>query len=400
MAKDLVASPNQVIATFHDELIAIRRDIHAHPEFGFQEHRTAALVVERLQAYGVDEIHTGIGKTGVVGVIRGQRTDSNRGIGLRADMDCLKMTEENRFAHVSKNVGYMHACGHDGHTTMLLGAAKYLAKTRNFNGTVYCIFQPAEEGHGGGAAMVKDGLFTRFKIDEVYALHNFPDLEEGKIGLRAGPIMASSDTVRIKIEGKGGHGGLPHNAIDPVLVAGHIITAIQSIVARNVKPVDTAVISLCAMTAGVMDTSNVIPRTAELVGTCRAFSPKVQDQIEERLKALIPSIAQAFGATATVLYERHYPPTINSVREAQFAAEVARELFGAENVFDDYEPTMGAEDFSFLLQERPGCYMFIGNGGAECGAFLHNTRYDFNDKIIPSGAGLLCRIAERAMALE
>jgi amidohydrolase len=392
-------SPAKVIENFHAELTAIRRDIHANPEFGFQEHRTAAIVAERLKAYGVDEIHTGIGRTGVVGVIRGKKTDSGRGIGLRADMDCLKMTEENSFGHLSKNIGYMHACGHDGHTAMLLGAAKYLAQTRNFNGTAYMIFQPAEEGHGGGDAMVKDGLFTRWHMDEIYALHNFPDIEVGKIGMKPGPIMASSDSIFIEIEGRGGHGALPHNAIDPVLVAGHIITAIQSIVSRNVKPVDTAVISMCAMQAGVMETTNVIPRVATLSGTARAFSTKMQDQLESRLKALVPAIAEGFGAKATVRYERHYPPTVNTAKEAAFAAEVAREVFGADNVDENTEPTMGAEDFSFMLQQKPGCYMFIGNGGSECGAFLHNTKYDFNDAIIPNGSGFLSRLAERAMPL-
>jgi amidohydrolase len=392
-------SPAKVIENFHAELTAIRRDIHANPEFGFQEHRTAAIVAERLKAYGVDEIHTGIGRTGVVGVIRGKKTDSGRGIGLRADMDCLRMTEENLFGHASKNIGYMHACGHDGHTTMLLGAAKYLAQTRNFNGTAYMIFQPAEEGHAGGDLMVKDGLFTRWHMDEIYALHNFPDIEAGKIGMKPGPIMASSDSLFIEIEGRGGHGALPHNAIDPVLVAGHIITAIQSIVSRNVKPVDTAVISICAMEAGVMETTNVIPRVAKLSGTVRAFSTAMQDQLEARLKALVPAIAEGFGAKATVRYERHYPPTVNSAKEAAFAAEVAREVFGAENVDDNTEPTMGAEDFSFMLLQKPGCYMFIGNGGSECGAFLHNTKYDFNDAIIPNGSGFLSRIAERAMPL-
>jgi amidohydrolase len=335
----------------------------------------------------------------VVGVIRGKKTDSGRGIGLRADMDCLRMTEENLFGHASKNIGYMHACGHDGHTTMLLGAAKYLAQTRNFNGTAYMIFQPAEEGHAGGDLMVKDGLFTRWHMDEIYALHNFPDIEAGKIGMKPGPIMASSDSLFIEIEGRGGHGALPHNAIDPVLVAGHIITAIQSIVSRNVKPVDTAVISICAMEAGVMETTNVIPRVAKLSGTVRAFSTAMQDQLEARLKALVPAIAEGFGAKATVRYERHYPPTVNSAKEAAFAAEVAREVFGAENVDDNTEPTMGAEDFSFMLLQKPGCYMFIGNGGSECGAFLHNTKYDFNDAIIPNGSGFLSRIAERAMPL-
>ncbi len=392
-------NPAKVIEGFHAELTAIRRDIHANPEYGFEEHRTAALVAERLKAYGVDEIHTGIGRTGVVGVIRGKSTASGKGIGLRADMDCLKMREENTFGHVSTKPGFMHACGHDGHTTMLLGAAKYLAQSRNFNGTVHCIFQPAEEGHGGGDAMVKDGLFTRFKCDEIYGMHNWPDGAAGTLKVCPGPIMAASDRLFIDIEGKAGHGGLPHNSVDPILVAGHIITAVQSIVARNVKPVDTAVISLCAMQAGDMGSFAVIPRVARLVGTCRTFKPEVQDLLESRLKKLVPAIAEGLGATAEVRYERVYPATVNAPKETAFAAEVAREVFGAANVDDNTEPTMGSEDFSFMLLERPGAYLFIGNGGAECGAYLHNTRYDFNDAIIPNGSGFLSRLAERAMPL-
>ncbi len=399
MAKDRLDNPSVAIEAFHDELTAIRRDIHANPEYGFQEHRTAAIVAERLKSYGVDEIHTGIGQTGIVGVIRGKTNTSGRGIGLRADMDCLKMKEDNLFGHASKNIGYMHACGHDGHTTMLLGAAKYLAQTRKFNGTVYVIFQPAEEGHGGGAAMVKDGLFTRWHMDEVYALHNFPDIEEGKIGMRVGPTMASADHFHIEIEGKGGHGALPHNTIDPVLVAGHMITAVQSIVSRNVKPVETAVVSICALHAGVLETNNVIPRTVKMSGTVRAFTPETRKFLRTRIEELVPLVAQTFGAKATVSYHLGYPPTVNTAKELAFAAEVAREVFGAENVDDNTEPTMGAEDFSYMLQEKPGAYMFIGNGGAACGAFLHNTTYDFNDKIIPNGAGFLSRLAERAMPL-
>ncbi len=390
-------NPAKTIEGFHAELTAIRRDIHANPEYGFQEHRTSAIVAERLKAYGVDEIHTGIGKTGLVGVIRGKSTASGRGIGLRADMDCLKMTEENGFGHISKNIGYMHACGHDGHTTMLLGAAKYLAQTRNFDGIAYVIFQPAEEGHGGADAMIKDGLFDRFKIDEVYALHNFPDIEPGKIGLRVGPIMASADHLYIDVEGRGGHGALPHNAVDPVLVAAHVITAIQSIISRNLKPVDTSVISICAMQAGVLETTNVIPRLVKLSGTVRSFSPEVRDLVEARLKSLVPTLAQSFGATATVDYQRNYPATINTENEVHFAASVAKEVFGEGNVDENVEPTMGAEDFSYMLQKKPGAYMLIGNGGKECGAFLHNTKFDFNDAIIPNGAGFLSRLVERGM---
>jgi amidohydrolase len=383
----------------HVALTEMRRDLHAHPELGFEEHRTAQIVTAELDRLGV-EYHGGVGKTGVVAVIRGQRGDSGRAVGLRADMDALPMHEENDFPHVSRFKGRMHGCGHDGHTTMLLGAARYLASTRRFDGIVYLIFQPGEEGFGGGKAMIDDGLFERFPADEIYALHNWPGLPPGTIAVRPGPMMAAADRIEIHIEGRGGHGAHPHLAVDPVLVAGHIITAAQSIVARNVSPVDTAVVSLCAMHAGNLAAMSVIPREARLVGTVRTFRPQTQDAIERRLNELVHSIAAAFGASATLKYERVYPATINSEREAEFAARVADALIGPDNVVRDLEPSMGSEDFSFMLQERPGAYARLGQGGAEGGCFLHNSRYDFNDEVIPLGAGYLAALAERALPLD
>jgi len=383
----------------HAALTALRRDLHAHPELGFEEHRTAEVVMRELAALGL-EYHAGVGKTGVVGVIRGQARDSGRAIGLRADMDALPMHEENDFAHVSRFKGRMHGCGHDGHTTMLLGAARYLARTRRFDGTVYLIFQPGEEGFAGGKAMIDDGLFERFPADQVYALHNWPGLPPGQIAVRPGPMMAAADRIEIHIEGRGGHGAHPHLTVDPVLVAGHMITAAQSIVARNVSPIDTAVVSLCAMHAGNLAAMSVIPRDARLVGTVRTFRPETQDRIERRLNELVHSIASAFGATATLKYERVYPATINSEHEAEFAASVADSLVGPENVVRDLEASMGSEDFSFMLQKRPGAYARLGQGGAEGGCFLHNSRYDFNDEVIPLGAGYLAALAEAALPLR
>jgi hippurate hydrolase len=388
--------PLEYLRTQHTELTALRRDLHAHPELGFEEHRTAEVVTGELDRLGV-EYHAGVGKTGVVAVIPGQRQDSGRAVGLRADMDALPMHEENDFPHVSRFKGRMHGCGHDGHTAMLLGAARYLAGSRRFDGTVYLIFQPGEEGFGGGKAMVDDGLFERFPADEIYALHNWPALPPGTIAVRPGPMMAASDRIEIHIEGRGGHGAHPHLAVDPVLVAGHIITATQSIIARNVSPIDTAVISLCAMHAGNLAAMSVIPRDARLVGTVRTFRPQTQDAIERRLSELVHSIAAAFGASATLKYERAYPATINSEREAEFAAAVADALVGPENVVRDLEPSMGSEDFSFMLQRRPGAYARLGQGGAEGGCFLHNSRYDFNDEVIPVGAGYMAALAERAL---
>jgi len=391
-----MSNPVERIREWHADFTSVRRDLHMHPELGFEEHRTAEVVTGELDRLGL-EYHAGVGKTGVVAVIPGQRQDSGRAVGLRADMDALPMHEENDFPHVSRFKGRMHGCGHDGHTAMLLGAARYLAGSRHFDGTVYLIFQPGEEGFGGGKAMVDDGLFERFPADEIYALHNWPALPPGTIAVRPGPMMAASDRIEIHIEGRGGHGAHPHLAVDPVLVAGHIITATQSIIARNVSPIDTAVISLCAMHAGNLAATSVIPRDARLVGTVRTFRPQTQDAIERRLSELVHSIAAAFGASATLKYERAYPATINSEREAEFAAAVADTLVGRENVVRDLEPSMGSEDFSFMLQRRPGAYARLGQGGADGGFFLHNSRYDFNDEVIPVGAGYMAALAERAL---
>jgi hippurate hydrolase len=381
----------------HESLAAIRRDLHAHPELGFEEHRTAALVAERLHQWGI-EVYTGIGKTGVVGVIRGKAETTGKAIGLRADMDALPIGEENDFAHRSSKQGLMHACGHDGHTTMLLGAAQYLAATRDFNGTVYAIFQPGEEGYAGAKEMIADGLFTRFPADEVYALHNWPGLPPGHIGMNPGPMMAAADRIDITISGKGGHGAHPHMTIDPVLVAGHVITAAQSIVARNVAPLEAAVVSLCAVQAGNLNAFSVVPREARITGTVRAFKHSVQDQIEARLKTLIESVTAAFGATAEIKYQRVYPATINHQPQYEFAANVAEELVGREQVVRNMPPSMGAEDFAFMLQAKPGCYARLGQGGGEA-CWLHSTRYDFNDAVIPLGAGYLAALAERRLQL-
>ena len=389
------------------ELTAFRRDLHAHPELGFEETRTAARVVEALRVAGVDEVHAGVGKTGVVAVVRGGKRASARksgaqsrskAVGLRADMDALPMREENDFAWRSTVVGHMHSCGHDGHTAMLVGAARHLAETRQFDGTAVLIFQPGEEGHAGAKAMIDDGLFERFPVDAVYAMHNWPNLPPGTIGLNTGPMMAAADRVVITITGKGGHGAHPYMAVDPVLVAAHIITAAQSLVSRNVDPLDSAVVSLCAMQAGDMGAFSVIPRQACLMGTVRTFRREVQEMIEERLGRLVESVALGFGATASLHYERMYPATINTAREAAFAADVAASLVGEDKVIRDLTPSMGAEDFSFMLQNKPGAYLRIGQGG-KAGCFLHSSRFDFNDEILPLGAALMASLVEQAMPL-
>src|SRR5512144_2437714 len=391
-------SPVEHIARWHAELTAVRRDLHMHPELGFEEHRTAQLVCERLAALGIEH-HAGVGRTGVVAVVHGRNGAGGRAIALRADMDALPMHEENDFAHRSRRHGCMHGCGHDGHTTMLLAAARYLHETRNFDGTAYLIFQPGEEGYAGAKAMIEDGLFERFPAEQVYALHNWPGLPPGRIGITPGPAMAAADRIEIVIDGKGGHGAHPHAAVDPVLVAGHIITATQSIVSRNVSPIDTAVVSLCAMHAGNPGAMSVIPSHAKLVGTVRTFRSATQDMIEKRLSELVMSIAAAFGARAKVDYQRVYPATINHERETQFAADVATSLVGAENVVRNLDPSMGSEDFSFMLQVKPGAFARLGQGGLDEGGFLHSSRYDFNDAVIPLGAGFLASLAERAMPM-
>jgi amidohydrolase len=386
------------IAQFHPELTALRRDLHAHPELGFEEVYTARRVQEALRLCGVDEVHAGIGKTGVVGVIHGRRRGSGRMVGLRADMDGLTMSEDNEFAWRSQRAGMMHGCGHDGHTAMLVGAARYLAETRHFDGTAVLIFQPGEEGFAGAKAMIEDGLFERFPAEAVYGMHNWPSLKPGTIGLTPGPMMAAADRVTIEVTGRGGHGAHAYLAVDPVLVAAHIITAAQSIVSRNVRPVDGAVISLCAMQAGDLHAMSVIPGKATLVGTVRTFTAQVQALVERRLTELCSAVALGFGATATVRYERIYPATVNSMAEAQFAADVAESLVGADHVVRDLEPSMGAEDFSFMLQVKPGAYLRIGQGG-EGSCMLHNSRYDFNDDILPLGSALHAGLVEQSMPL-
>ncbi|MDP1564838.1 MAG: M20 aminoacylase family protein [Polaromonas sp.] len=389
------------IAEFHPELTAFRRDLHAHPELGFEELYTGARVREALERCGVDEIHTGIGKTGLVALIQGRQHGSGRMIGLRADMDALPMTEHNEFAWKSSKSGLMHGCGHDGHTTMLVGAARYLAATRNFDGTAVLIFQPGEEGFAGARIMIEDGLFERFPVQAVYGMHNWPSMRPGTVGIRPGPMMAAADRITIDITGRGGHGAHAYMTVDPVVVSAHIITAIQSIVSRNANPIDSAVISICAMQAGDMGAFSVVPGKASLVGTVRTFSPDVQDMVERRLSELCSAVALGFGASASVHYERIYPATINSYDEAVFAADVAEGLVGADHVVREMAPSMGAEDFSFMLQVKPGAYLRIGQG-AENGVgscFLHNARYDFNDDILPLGAALHAGLVEQSMPL-
>ncbi len=401
-AADLVTNPQgayQRLASWHGELTAFRRDLHAHPELGFEEKRTASRVKEALRLAGVDEIHEGIGRTGVVGVVHGRHgraVKAKRAIGLRADMDALPMVEENDFAWRSATRGLMHGCGHDGHTTMLVGAARYLAATRDFDGDAVLIFQPGEEGFAGAKAMIDDGLFERFPVESVYAMHNWPALPAGSVGVNAGPMMAAADRVEITVQGKGGHGAHPYLAIDPVLVAAHIITATQSLVSRNVNPIDNAVVSLCSMQAGDPGAYSVIPREARIVGTVRTFRREVQDMLEERLGRLVESVALGFGATARLKYIRSYPATINTEREARFAADVAAALVGEQHVVRALPPSMGAEDFSFMLQVRPGAYLRLGQGG-EGSCFLHNSRYDFNDDVLPLGAALFASLVERSL---
>ena len=388
----------EMLRLFHAELVHIRRDIHAHPELAFEEQRTSQLVADKLAEWGI-EVHRGLAKTGVVGVIRG-RKEGERAIGRRADMDCLPMHETAAVPHRSTAPGRMHACGHDGHTTMLLGAARYLAQTRNFAGTVNLIFQPAEEGGGGGRVMVEEGLFERFPCEAVYALHNWPGLPPGKIAVRPGPMLAATDEVRLRIRGHGGHAALPHLAVDPVVIAAHVITALQTIASRNANPVDALVVSLCSMQTSQLGAFNVIPAHVELVGTVRTFSPEMRDLAERRVREIATAVAQGLGGSAEIEYQRGYPATVNTEKEARFAAQVGERVFGAGNVITDHEPTMGGEDFSYMLQARPGAYVFLGQGGAALGCLLHNPGYDFNDEVIPLGAGYLAALAEESLPLK
>ncbi|ASI69085.1 MAG: M20 aminoacylase family protein [Diaphorobacter nitroreducens] len=387
------------IAQYHPELTAFRRDLHAHPELGFEEVYTSARVREALRHAGVDEVHEGIGRTGVVGIIHGQGRSSGSMIGLRADMDALPMAEHNDFAWKSCKSGLMHGCGHDGHTAMLVGAARYLAATRHFDGTAVLIFQPGEEGLGGARVMIEDGLFERFPVQSVYAMHNWPAMRPGTVGINSGAMMAAADRVTIEVTGRGGHGAHAYQTVDVVLVAAHIVTAVQGIVSRNVRPLESAVISLCAVQAGDLGAFSVLPGTATLVGTVRTFDPAVQEMVERRIKELCNAIALGFGATATVRYERIYPATINTESDARFAGDVAASLVGEENVDRDLEPSMGAEDFSFMLQARPGAYLRLGQGMGAGNSTLHNSRYDFNDDVLPLGAALHAGLVEQAMPL-
>jgi len=393
-----MTTPIERIRAYHRELTGIRRDLHAHPELSFTEERTSGVVAQYLRQLGV-ETHTGIAKTGVVGVIPGKK-NGGRAIALRADMDCLPMHEQNSFSHKSKYEGRMHACGHDGHTTMLLGAARYLAETRNFSGTAYLVFQPAEEGGGGGEVMVREGLFERFPADEVYAVHNWPGLPAGQMAVRAGAVMAATDEVQITLRGRGGHGAMPHLVVDPVVAAAQVISALQTIASRNVSPLDSVVVSICSMQTSQLGAFNVIPEHVRLVGTVRTFRPETRDLGEKRLREITSKVADALGCAAEISYTRGYPATINSAREAQFAARVGERVFGKGNVITEHEPTMGGEDFSYMLQARPGAYVFLGQGGPAGGCFLHNPNYDFNDEVIPLGAGYLAALVEDALPLK
>ncbi|WP_340109053.1 M20 aminoacylase family protein [Pikeienuella sp. HZG-20] len=379
-------------ADLHDEITAWRRDLHTHPELGFDVQRTAGIVAEKLREFGCDEVVEGIGQTGVVGVIRG-RGASGEVIGLRADMDALPMDETSGVPHASKTPGKMHACGHDGHTAMLLGAAKYLAETRNFNGAVALIFQPAEEGGGGGREMVADGVMDRFGISEVYGMHNMPGTPLGHFAIRPGPLLAAADLFEIDVVGKGGHAALPHLTVDTTLAAAEIVVALQSIVSRNLDPVETLVISVASFRTD-SETYNVIPDTVRLKGTVRTYKKEVQDMAEARMREVAESIARAFGATATLRYMRNYPATVNAEAQAKKAADVAARIVGEERVNRDTPPLMGAEDFSFMLNARPGAFIFIGNGDT---AMVHHPEYDFNDEAIPFGCSYWAKLVEELL---
>jgi len=380
------------IADQHREITEWRRDFHAHPELLYDVHRTASSVADKLKAFGCDEVVTGIGRTGVVGVIRGWKGKSDKTIGLRADMDALPIEEATDLPYKSTVPGKMHACGHDGHTAMLLGAARYLAETRNFAGTAVIIFQPAEEGGAGGKAMVQDGLMERFGINEIYGMHNYPGMPVGEFGLRPGAIMAAADYVQIDIEGKGAHAARPHLGIDTVLVGAQIINALQSIVSRNVDPLEAAVVSICMFHAG--STDNVIPQTAQLRGTARSLIPAVQELLEKRVPEIAETTAKLYGAKATVKYRRGYPVLKNHAVQADFAASVAAQIAGADKVDTSLAPVMGAEDFSFMLNARPGAFIFVGNGDS---AGLHHPAYNFNDEVIPIGTSYWAKLVETAL---
>jgi hippurate hydrolase len=382
------------IADFHPEITEWRHDLHRHPELLYDVHRTAATVAEKLKAFGCDDVVTGIGRTGVVGVINGRKPADGdlKVIGLRADMDALPIEEATGLPYRSTVPGKMHACGHDGHTAMLLGAARYLAETRNFAGTAVVIFQPAEEGGAGGKAMCDDGMMARFGIDEVYGMHNSPGMPIGAFGIRAGPIMAAADYITVDIEGVGAHAARPHLGVDPVLVGAQIINAVQSVVSRNVDPLQSAVVTIPMFRAGTTD--NVIPQTVQLRGTVRTLTEEMRERVERRLGEIVEGTARAYGATAKFTYRRSYPVLSNHPRQTDFAAGVAQQVAGEERVNVNLSPMMGAEDFSFMLQERPGAFIWVGNGDS---AGLHHPAYNFNDEAIPFGTSYWVRLVETAL---
>jgi hippurate hydrolase len=383
------------VADLQPDIQAWRRDIHAHPELLYDVHRTAAFVAERLREFGCDEVATGLGRTGVVGVIKGRKPAGKgdiRVIGLRADMDALPIEEATRLPYASRTPGKMHACGHDGHTAMLLGAARYLSETRNFAGDAVVIFQPAEEGGAGAAAMLKDGLLNRFAIDQIYGMHNGPGIPVGSFAIRSGPIMASTDAVDIRIEGHGGHAARPHISIDSVLVGAQLVTALQSIVSRSVDPLESAVVSMCEFHAG--NARNVIPQTAELKGTVRTLTPEVRLLVEKRLREVVEGVARMTGARIDLKYERGYPVVVNHASQTDVAIRVAKEVAGDANVHE-MPPLMGGEDFAYMLEQRPGAFIFCGNGDS---AGLHHPAYDFNDDAIVFGTSYWIKLVENTLA--
>jgi len=380
------------LADLADEITVWRRDLHENPEVLYETVRTAGKVAELLESFGVDEVTTGIGKTGVVGVIKGRNGGTGRTIGLRADMDALPIEEETQKPYASKVPGKMHACGHDGHTAMLLGAAKYLSETRNFDGTVVVIFQPAEEGGAGAKAMIDDGLMTRWPIDEVYGMHNYPGMPIGEFAIRKGPIMAATDEFKITVTGKGGHAAKPHQTIDPVVAGAKIVSALQTIASRNADPLDSVVVSVTVFNAG--SAFNVIPQEAVLRGTVRSLNPEMRDLAEQRMEGIVKSIAEAFDATAELHFRRGYPVTANHDEQTDFAAGIAEGIAGEGKVNRNIAPMMGGEDFSYMLEERPGAFIFAGNGDS---AGLHHPEYDFNDDLIPVGCSYWVKLVETAL---
>ncbi|VAW21186.1 N-acetyl-L,L-diaminopimelate deacetylase [hydrothermal vent metagenome] len=381
------------IAQFHDEIAAWRRDIHQNPELLYDVERTANKVADLLKSFGVDQLARGIGRSGVVAIIKGNKGNSDKVIALRADMDALPILEASGKPYASKTPGKMHACGHDGHTAMLLGAAKYLAETRNFAGSIAVVFQPAEEGGAGGKAMVDDGLMEKFNISEIFGMHNFPGIPAGQFAIREGGIMAATDEFTINIKGVGGHAAMPHLTVDPILVATQLTNTLQSLVSRNVDPIQSAVVSVTQINAG--KAFNIIPATARLNGTVRTLNEDVRALVETRMREMVENFAPAFGATAELIFKRGYPVTVNARDQTRFAVKIASEIVGADKVNDNTNPVMGGEDFSYMANARPGAFIFIGNGNS---AELHQDSYDFNDEIIPTGCSYWVKLAETALA--